>query len=85
MHAKLLQSCLTLHDPMDFSLPSFSVRGFSQIRILEWVATSFSRDLPDPGTEPASPALVGEFFTTSAIWEIFVQDCENDHNPSSSL
>ena len=30
------------------------------------------RDLPDPGTEPASlmfPALAGEFFTTSTIWE----------------
>ena len=70
---------------MDFSLPSFSVHGISQIRILEWVATSFPRDLPNPGTEPASPALVGELFTTSAIWDIFVQDYENDHNPSSSL
>ena len=26
-------------------------------KILEWVAISFSRDLPDPGTEPGSPAL----------------------------
>ena len=26
-------------------------------------------DLPDPGIEPASPALAGKFFTTSAIWE----------------
>ena len=33
---------------------------------------SFSRDLPDPGTEPSSPlslALVGGFFTTSTTWE----------------
>ena len=85
MYVKVAQSCLTLCDPMDFSLPSFSVHGISQIRILEWVATSFPRDLPDAGTEPASPALIGEFFTTSAIWDIFVQDYENDHNPSSSL
>ena len=28
-----------------------------------------SRDLPDPGIEPASPALADEFFTTSATWE----------------
>ena len=27
------------------------------------------RDLPDPGIEPASPALVGGSFTTSATWE----------------
>ena len=26
-------------------------------------------DLPDPGTEPASPALAGGFFTTRATWE----------------
>lgn len=32
-------------------------------KILEWVAISFSRDLPDPGMEPASPAVVGLFFT----------------------
>ena len=28
-------------------------------------------DLPDPGIEPISPALAGEFFTTSAIWDVF--------------
>ena len=30
----------------------------------EWVAISFSRDLPDPGIEPGSPAWQGAFFTT---------------------
>ena len=34
MHAKLLQSCLTLCDPMDYSLPGSSVLGL-QARILE--------------------------------------------------
>ena len=38
----LLQSCLTLCDPMDCSLPGSSVHGISQARILEWVAISFS-------------------------------------------
>ena len=32
------QSCLTLCDPMDHSLPDFSVHGILQARILEWVA-----------------------------------------------
>ena len=44
MHAcaKSLQSCPTLCDPMDCSLPGSSVHGILQERILEWVATSFS-------------------------------------------
>ena len=37
------QSCLTLCNPMDYSLPGFSVHGISQARILEWIAISFSR------------------------------------------
>ena len=42
MHAKLLQSCLTLCDSMDYSLPGSSVCGL-QARILEWIAMPFSR------------------------------------------
>ena len=37
------QSCLTLWDPMDCSSPDSSVHGIFLARILEWVATSFSR------------------------------------------
>ena len=40
--AKSLQSCLTLRDPMDCSLPASSVYGIFQARVLEWVATAFS-------------------------------------------
>ena len=36
--AKLLQSCSTLCDPMDYSPPGFSVHGILQARILDWVA-----------------------------------------------
>ena len=43
--AKLLQSCPTLCDSIDGSLPGSSVPGILQARILEWVATSFSRPL----------------------------------------
>ena len=42
---------------MDSSPPGSSVHGISQARILEWVAISFSRESPDPGIKPASPAL----------------------------
>ena len=43
MRAKLLQLCLTLCDPMDYSPPGFSVHGIFQARILEWVAMLSSR------------------------------------------
>ena len=43
MHAKLLQSCPTLCDSMDCSLPGFSVHGILQARTLEWVAMPSSR------------------------------------------
>ena len=42
-HAKLLQSCLTLCKPMDYSLPGSFVHGDFQARRLEWVAISISR------------------------------------------
>ena len=51
------QSCPTLCDPMDCSLPGSSVHGILQARILQCVAISFSRDLLDPGIKPGSPAL----------------------------
>ena len=35
--------CPTLCDPVDCSQPGFSIHGISQVRILAWVATSFSR------------------------------------------
>ena len=52
---------------MDCSLPGSSVHGILQARVLEWVATSFSRESSGPGIELASllsPALAGRFFTT---------------------
>ena len=61
-----------LCDPMVCRLPGSSVHGISQARILEWVAISFSRDLPHPGTDLStleSPALASGFFTTSATLE----------------
>ena len=58
------KSCPTLCDSKDGSLPGSSVPGISQVRILEWGAISSSRGYPDPGTEPASPALAGRFFIT---------------------
>ena len=43
LHTKSLQSCLTLHDLMDCSLPGSSVQEILQAGILEWVAIASSR------------------------------------------
>ena len=56
------QSCLTLCDSMDYSLPGSSVHGILQARVLEWVAIPSSRRSSQPGTEPGSPALQADFF-----------------------
>ena len=40
--AKSLQSCPTLCDPMDCSLPGSSIHGIFQARVLEWGAIAFS-------------------------------------------
>ena len=41
---KVAQSCPTLCDPMDYSLPGSSVHGIFQARVLEWGAIAFSDD-----------------------------------------
>ena len=76
--SEVAQSCPTLWDPMDCSLSGSTVHGIFQARILEWVAISYSRDLPDPGMEPVSlvsPALADRFFTTGATREVRVSVC----------
>ena len=40
--SEVAQSCPTLSDPMDCSLPGSSVHGILQARVLEWVAIAFS-------------------------------------------
>ena len=48
MHAKSLQSCLTLGDRMGYSPPGSSVHGILQVRILEWVAMTSSGRFSQP-------------------------------------
>ena len=60
--SEAVQSCRTLCNPMDYSLPGFSVHGIFQARVLEWVAIAFSRGSSDPRIKPVSPALACMFF-----------------------
>ena len=50
---KVAQSCPTLSDPMDCSLPGSSIHGIFQARVLEWGAIAFSPTPPrDPIKQP---------------------------------
>ena len=72
MRAKSLQSCLTLCNPMDCSLPDSSVHGILQAGILEWVAMLSSKRSSNPGIDlvPLNISCIGRgFFTTSTTWE----------------
>ena len=50
--SEVAQSCPTLSNPMDCSLPGSSVHGIFQARVLEWGATAFSSAVPDLGINP---------------------------------
>ena len=43
--------------------------GISRQEYWNWVAISFSGDLPNPGTEAVSPALQADIFYHCAMWE----------------
>jgi len=43
--SEVAQSCPTLSDPMDCSLPGSSVHGIFQAKVLEWGAIAFSKDM----------------------------------------
>ena len=58
---KVAQSCLTLFDPMDYT-----VHGMLQARILEWVAFPFSRGSSQPRDQTQVSRIAGEFFTSWA-------------------
>ena len=64
MRAQLLQSCLTLCDPMDWGPPGSSVHGILQTRILEWVAMPCTRGSSQPRDQT-------HFFCVSCIASIF--------------
>ena len=58
------QSCLTLCDPMDYT-----VHGILQARILEWVASPFSRGSSQPRDWTQLSRTAGGFFTSWAMRE----------------
>ena len=68
--SEVTQSCPTLCDPMDCSLPGSSVHGIFQARILEWVAISFSRRTSQPRDLTQVSRIVGKRFTVWGTGEV---------------
>ena len=66
---EVAQLCLTLCDPMDYSLPGFSVHGIFQARVLECVAISFSRGSSQLRDRTQVSCIVGRRFTLWATRE----------------
>ena len=67
--SEVAQSCLTLFDPVDCSLPGSSIHGILQARILEWVAISFSRGSSRPRYQTWISCIAGRHFTLWATRE----------------
>ena len=57
------QLCLTLCDPMNYSLPGSFVHRTSQARILEWVAISFSEEYSRPRDWTKASCIASRLFT----------------------
>ena len=60
------QSCLTLCDPMDYSLPGSSVHVFSRQEYWSGLPFPSPGDLPNPGIEPGFPALQADSFLSES-------------------
>ena len=61
----VVQLCLTFCDPMNCSLPSSSVHGILQVRMLEWIAMPFSKGSSLPRDRTQVSHIAGGFFT---VW-----------------
>ena len=67
---EVAQLCLTLHSPMDCSLPGSSAHEIFQARVLEWVAISFSRGSSWPRDQTWVSHIVGRCLTVWTIKEV---------------
>ena len=66
------QSCPTLCNPMDCSLPGYSVHGILQARILEWVVILFARGSSWPRDQTRVSHIAGRFLTVWATREAII-------------
>ena len=70
--SEVTQSCPTLYNPMDCSLPGSSLHGILQARVQEWVAISFSRGSSRPRDQTLVSCIPGRHFNLWATREVHV-------------
>ena len=71
--SEVAQSCLTLSDPMDYSLPGSSIQGIFQARVLEWDAIAFSDQISQFGENlvlPINELCLANFMNLLSITKI---------------
>ena len=76
--SEVAQSCPTLCNPMDCSLPGSSIHGILQARVLEWVAISFSRGSSQPRDQTRVSWIPGRRFN---LWA--TDKCNNMDEPQT--
>ena len=80
--SEVTQSCLTLCNAMDCSLPGSSIHGIFQARVLEWVAISFSRGSSRPRDRTQVSCIVGKCFTIWATREVSPKEGQCQRMPT---
>ena len=70
---EVTQSCPTLCDPMDCSLPGFSVHGIFQAIVLEWIAISFSKGSSQPRDRTRVSHIIDRRFTVWTTKEVLTK------------
>ena len=76
--SEVAQPCPTLCDPLDCSLPGFSVHGILQARKLEWVTISFSRGSSWPRDLTQVSRIVGRRFNLWATNSEMIFSCKHN-------
>ena len=75
--SEVTQLCLTLCDPVDCSLPGFSISGIPQARILEWAAISFFRGSSPPRDRIQVSHIAGRRLILWATKEVLIRATKN--------
>ena len=81
--SEVTQSCQTLCDPMDCSLPGSSVPGIFQAILPECIAISFSSGSSWPRDETQVSHIVDRCFTVWATREEYTELYKKDHDPDN--
>ena len=84
----VIQSCVTLCDPMDCNLQHSSIRGIFQARVLKWVAISFFRGSSRSRDWTWVSRIVGRCFTvwtTREVWWKHTTECADYNKMYSHL